>query len=527
MGVLSLRSQRSPYGDTMTRGHTGEPATIPLPAPSLGPFTQRRFSTTTLPITSPSATAPPTSPSSATRPAVSTTTSSIPHPKGRWNPPITSTTPVHEVLAFTQHNLCAIHAAYADLFECSEGPSQPPGSDKNPASDPTPGNFPEQLHLIQDDSLEGPEITHGSSSPTARVKIKPADVNPSKVRNAALELITCNDDDDDPDFFSYSAASSTPEAELESPKDEEKEAIHAALAATSSTKRASTSASTSTISQPLQHLHALASESLLLSRLLDLLSDFPHMHTSPVIAAQARHTMLAVVALGATLRAMVSSSQPQQQQQQQQQQRGAGRGGDVMVATAAADAREQVAAVMRAAMKGVEEATMGGGASFVLPTPAPAPARRRRTSAEDEERRKRKRMVRRGGVLARILWLRGTETAASILEGMWARMRERREALEGAIRGCKVSVRGNVHDGWSLSRHQVTEVNERFKALTGRELLMVELLRRRIENGKGDVCRLNDHESAILGLPQTTSARVEQWRVCVSHDPEAACISHA
>ncbi|KAL1838643.1 hypothetical protein VTJ49DRAFT_2450 [Mycothermus thermophilus] len=499
-------------------------------------------------------------------------TEAFPRPKGTWNPPITNTSPLHEVLAFTQHNLCAIHAAYADLLECIGARSEPhqdpspapsPATEDSSSSCPPPTkrehspsgpryikreepsephikreNSPEQVRIKREESPEA-RVKHESSPlPAAPSKLKPENDHPSKDENSTPDLV-------EDDSSSSSSPSTSSQVEV-TEQDEEETAFLASLSSHATSIPAST---TITYHQPLQNLHALTSESLLLARLLDLLSDFPLTHTSPVISAQVRHAMLAVVALGATLSVMVSSSQ----QQQQSHISGGGGGGSI---NANANAREQVSAMMRAAMQGVEEARREGGASFNLLAPvlisrthgegqrqrqpvgddridASSRSRSGRSAREGvkmtraEERRKRKRVVRRrSGVLGRILGLGGPEMAASILEGMWVRMRERREALEGAIRGCLVGVRGNVHDGWTLSHHEVIEVNERFKAIVGRELLIVEVLRRRIESGRGDICRLNDHESAILGLPQT-STRVEQWRVRVSHDPDGACLGHA
>jgi hypothetical protein len=97
-------------------------------------------------------------------------------------------------------------------------------------------------------------------------------------------------------------------------------------------------------------------------------------------------------------------------------------------------------------------------------------------------------------------------------------------------------LRGDVRAGFKVSRKELTEVNERVREALGAELMVAERLGARLVEGSGecslwciqtggrfsnirtgDYIRLDDGDAACLGLPQTTSTRVEQWRAQVSN----------
>ncbi|KAL2136567.1 hypothetical protein VTI74DRAFT_3112 [Chaetomium olivicolor] len=98
------------------------------------------------------------------------------------------------------------------------------------------------------------------------------------------------------------------------------------------------------------------------------------------------------------------------------------------------------------------------------------------------------------------------------LEGVWSQLREARNGLEGSVAGVYVGLRGDVREGFRVERKALMGVGERVREVMGVELVLYARLRGRLGEGGGKLIKLDDADAARLGLPQTTSMRVEQWR---------------
>ncbi|KAH6630001.1 hypothetical protein B0J18DRAFT_87094 [Chaetomium sp. MPI-SDFR-AT-0129] len=113
----------------------------------------------------------------------------------------------------------------------------------------------------------------------------------------------------------------------------------------------------------------------------------------------------------------------------------------------------------------------------------------------------------------------GTQSGAQAhLEVLSRHLRDAREELDSLVRGVPVGVRGRAEDGFWVSRAEVWEVLGRVKDVVGgEEMKVVEVLGGRlgVEGEGDDLIKLDDEEAAKLGLPQTTSVRVELWRAGV------------
>ncbi|KAL2192469.1 hypothetical protein P885DRAFT_47607, partial [Corynascus similis CBS 632.67] len=88
--------------------------------------------------------------------------------------------------------------------------------------------------------------------------------------------------------------------------------------------------------------------------------------------------------------------------------------------------------------------------------------------------------------------------------------------LEELVRGVYVGLRGNVREGWWVDKGALMTVASKVKEVLGREMVLVERLGERLGEGSDKVIRLSEDDAAMLGLPQTTVARIEQWRAGVS-----------
>ncbi|KAK4243444.1 hypothetical protein C7999DRAFT_18196, partial [Corynascus novoguineensis] len=88
--------------------------------------------------------------------------------------------------------------------------------------------------------------------------------------------------------------------------------------------------------------------------------------------------------------------------------------------------------------------------------------------------------------------------------------------LEELIRGVYVGLRGNIRDGWWVDKGALMTVASKVKEVLGREMVLVERLGERLGEGSGKAIRLSEDDAAMLGLPQTTVAKIEQWRAGVS-----------
>ncbi|KAL2141661.1 hypothetical protein VTI28DRAFT_2107 [Corynascus sepedonium] len=88
--------------------------------------------------------------------------------------------------------------------------------------------------------------------------------------------------------------------------------------------------------------------------------------------------------------------------------------------------------------------------------------------------------------------------------------------LEELVRGVYVGLRGNVREGWWVDKGALMTVASKVKEVLGREMVLVERLGERLSEGSDKVIRLSEDDAAMLGLPQTTVARIEQWRAGVS-----------
>ncbi|EAQ90107.1 predicted protein [Chaetomium globosum CBS 148.51] len=82
--------------------------------------------------------------------------------------------------------------------------------------------------------------------------------------------------------------------------------------------------------------------------------------------------------------------------------------------------------------------------------------------------------------------------------------------------GCMWVLRGGVKEGFWVSRREVVEVGEKVRGVLGVEMVLAERLGARLGEGSEDLIKLNDADAALLGLPQTTSVKIEQWRAGMS-----------
>ncbi|KAL2173576.1 uncharacterized protein P884DRAFT_317783, partial [Thermothelomyces heterothallicus CBS 202.75] len=88
--------------------------------------------------------------------------------------------------------------------------------------------------------------------------------------------------------------------------------------------------------------------------------------------------------------------------------------------------------------------------------------------------------------------------------------------LEGLVRSVYVGLAGDVKEGWWVETGELVEVAGKVREVLGCEMVLVENLRDRLREGTDEIIRLDDDNAAALGLPQTTIARIEQWRAGVS-----------
>ncbi|KAL2150135.1 hypothetical protein VTH82DRAFT_7811 [Thermothelomyces myriococcoides] len=74
----------------------------------------------------------------------------------------------------------------------------------------------------------------------------------------------------------------------------------------------------------------------------------------------------------------------------------------------------------------------------------------------------------------------------------------------------------SLREGWWVDARELVEVAGQVREVLGCEMVLVEMLGDRLREGADEIIRLDDDDAAALGLPQTTVARVEQWRAGVS-----------
>jgi hypothetical protein len=122
------------------------------------------------------------------------------------------------------------------------------------------------------------------------------------------------------------------------------------------------------------------------------------------------------------------------------------------------------------------------------------------------------------------------------LETKLSQLKEARRELEGAVQGIYVGLNGNERDGYMVFRRELVDVNDRVTGMFGTELMLHSLLRARMEGQQGkvtqsnsgrlslqfsanrkteDLIKLDDADVLLLGLPQTSSASVQEWRTTV------------
>ncbi|KAK3290300.1 uncharacterized protein B0H64DRAFT_378830 [Chaetomium fimeti] len=105
---------------------------------------------------------------------------------------------------------------------------------------------------------------------------------------------------------------------------------------------------------------------------------------------------------------------------------------------------------------------------------------------------------------------------AACLEAVLARLAAARREFAVLVGRVYVGVTGDVKEGFWVSRKEVVGVGEKVRGVLGVEMVLAERLGARLGEGSEDLIKLNDTDAALLGLPPTTSVRVEQWRAGVS-----------
>ncbi|KAH6628815.1 hypothetical protein F5144DRAFT_604940 [Chaetomium tenue] len=114
---------------------------------------------------------------------------------------------------------------------------------------------------------------------------------------------------------------------------------------------------------------------------------------------------------------------------------------------------------------------------------------------------------------------RAAEVQAEVracLEAVLARLGWARREFAVLVGRVYVGVTGGVKEGFWVSRREVVEVGEKVRGVLGVEMVLAERLGARLGEGSEDLIKLNDADAALLGLPQTTSVKIEQWRAGMS-----------